>query len=374
MIRLSILIPSNRVNLTAYSRIVQACSWAGPNLEVIVRDNSGSAAKRQMLAQIERENCQIIVSEPCGPFENWTQLLRLAQGDFVFFLSDDDACFDRAIAALPEMIEGIVDDQSVTGIAGACAIESLHGSSIVAYPDIDSDDALTRISGYLSSNGPSVLISSPVRREVLKRTFDLINAMPFSFSFHDQIICLLYLLSGKFLRLKRLMYLYDNRNWDSSETGQQIDLSFYTAAKLDPAINKLHWFLCGFEGATLIRNLNTIPNYTLAQRQAMTDRWFTTMFIRFRDHKRADFGSPLSRDADMLCEKWKLVAGRLLFQDMLADICEFISLSSKDNSQKYHDFWTAILSTRQLRPPDGLAFKPADNILLDRPATPASAH
>src|SRR5664279_2467933 len=102
MIRLSILIPSNRDNLTAYSRIAQACSWAGSNLEVIVRDNSGSAAKRQLLAQFERENCRIVVSEPCEAYDNWKQILQLAKGDFVFFLSDDDACFDRAIAALPE--------------------------------------------------------------------------------------------------------------------------------------------------------------------------------------------------------------------------------------------------------------------------------
>jgi len=118
MIRLSILMPSNRDNLTAYSRIAQACSWAGPYLEVIIRDNSGSATKRQMLARIERENCQIIVSEPCEAVENWTQVFRLAKGDSIFFLSDDDACFDRAIAALPAIIEGIVNDHSVAGITG----------------------------------------------------------------------------------------------------------------------------------------------------------------------------------------------------------------------------------------------------------------
>jgi len=38
--QLSILIASNRTGLLACSRIAQACSWAGPNLEVIVRDNS----------------------------------------------------------------------------------------------------------------------------------------------------------------------------------------------------------------------------------------------------------------------------------------------------------------------------------------------
>ena len=31
------------------------------------------------------------------------------------------------------------------------------------------------------------------------------------------------------------------------------------AAGLDPAINKLHWFLCGFEGAVLVRNSDMFP-------------------------------------------------------------------------------------------------------------------
>src|SRR5450830_1132117 len=103
MTRLSILMPSNRDNLFAYSRIAQACSWTGPNLEVIIRDNSGSAAKRQFLSQIARDNCHLIVAEPCEPLENWTQTFRKAKGDFAFFISDDDTCFDRAITALPKM-------------------------------------------------------------------------------------------------------------------------------------------------------------------------------------------------------------------------------------------------------------------------------
>jgi hypothetical protein len=169
--------------------------------------------------------------------------------------------------------------------------------------------------------------------------------MPFAFSFNDQIISLLYLLHGKFIRLNRLMYTYDFHNWEATERGQRIDLDYYTAAKQDPAINKLHWFLCGFEGATLIRTLNSIPNYTLQQRQVMADRWFSTMFGRFTGHKREGFGSALSREADILCEKWKSAAGRLSFHEMLADICDFMSLSSKERSQKYYNFWNSILCT-----------------------------
>ena len=86
MIRLSIVIPSNRDGLTACSRILQACSWAGPRVEVIVRDNSGSAAKARFLSGIERENCRLSVAARFGAHENWREDLNEARGDFVLVL------------------------------------------------------------------------------------------------------------------------------------------------------------------------------------------------------------------------------------------------------------------------------------------------
>ena len=56
--QLSILIPTHRNDLLACSRIAQACSWAGPKLEVIVRDNSGNAEKRNLLAQFKRDHSE----------------------------------------------------------------------------------------------------------------------------------------------------------------------------------------------------------------------------------------------------------------------------------------------------------------------------
>ena len=72
-------------------------------------------------------------------------------------------------------------------------------------------------------------------------------------------MCLLYLLNGKFISIPRLIYLYDLGLWEEPELGQKRDLDFYKAA-MDPAINKLHWFLCGFEGAVLARNSDMFPD------------------------------------------------------------------------------------------------------------------
>ncbi|MBI3702564.1 MAG: hypothetical protein HY244_01620, partial [Rhizobiales bacterium] len=63
--QLSILLATNRTGLLAFSRIAQACSWASPDIEVIVRDNSGDPQKREFLAHCKRDHCNIVIAEPC---------------------------------------------------------------------------------------------------------------------------------------------------------------------------------------------------------------------------------------------------------------------------------------------------------------------
>ena len=76
---------------------------------------------------------------------------------------------------------------------------------------------LVRINAFLNFNGPNVLIYSPIRRDLIVRVFGFISRMPFSLSFHDQLVCLLYLLNGKFVKQKRLVYLYDFGDWETPE-------------------------------------------------------------------------------------------------------------------------------------------------------------
>ncbi len=353
MIRLSIIMPSNRDNLTAVSRIVQACSWAGPEIEVIIRDNSGSASKRQLLAQIARENCHLITADPCDAQENASKALARAQGEFVLLVCDDDACFDRAIADIPARLEAVGGDQSVVGIIGVVVLENSKRSSVVAYRDMDSSDALTRVSAWLAAKIPPVLLFSPVRRDVLNWVTETIQAKPFKFSFDDQICSVLYLLRGKFAALDRLLYVYDQGNWEEHGTAQAEDLKWYKAASLDPAINKLHWLLCAFEGAVLIRTVALTLDLAPNVRQQIADVWFTTMFLRFMAHPRDDGGSPLAGEAEKLCVKWKAASGQLAFEPILADICEFMALTSPPHAMAYLKYWADLLSAKRIPQFDG---------------------
>jgi hypothetical protein len=333
--------------MMALSHIVQACSWASPSIQVVVRDNSGNAEKREQIKRFQRDNCTIVSADPCQPLENFSELMRLAKGDFIFCIGDDDLCFDRAIAALPGIIDDVGKDPTVAGISGTYAIETSKGTALATYNNIDSDDVTARVAGYLSHGGANVLAYSPQRRATVERVFRFMGAIPFFLSYHDQITCLLYLLNGKFVKLPRLIYAYDVGPWESAKSAQEADGRFASAAGLDPAINKLHWFMCGFEGAVFIRNSDIFPDHSMAQRQKMADQWFSTMFMRFLNNPRLTFESGFAAQADAACERLRASQGRLSFVDMLTDICQLIALFSETKAQAYLSFWAEALKPRK---------------------------
>jgi hypothetical protein len=345
-VQLSILLPTNRHGPAAISRIAQVCSWASQRVQVVIRDNSGNPEKRALLKNFQQDYCQIISVDPCEPLETYSELLGLAEGEFIFCTADDDQCLDRAIAALPDLIDRLANDASVAAVTGTYAIETPQGTSIFNYKDVDSDDPAARVKGYLSFPGPNALFYSVLRREVAKRILLFIKAMPIYLSFHDQILCLLYLLNGKYIPLQRLFYIYDIGVWATAGSAQKRDVDFYTAAGLDPAANKLQWLLCGFEGAALIMNSTCFPDYPRAQRQAIADYWFAVMFARFKRNSRITCESSFTHEADRLCAKIVASTGQLSFEKILADITDFFALFSKQRAHAYFEFWNAVLTKR----------------------------
>ncbi len=345
--KLSVLLPTFRSDLGAVARIAQACSWASPDVEVLVRDNSGDPQKRDLISRFQRNNCTVISVDPCGPAENFAEALRLATGTFVYAIADDDYFFDRAIAALPGTIRHHGDDGTVAGITGTYSMEMSSGSILIEYKNIGSDDVAARVGGYLSCRGGNVLFYSPHRRTMVQRVYQFFRSLPFSFAFHDQIQCFIYLLNGKYIALPRIIYGYEIGPWEVPLQAQKQDLGFYTAAGLDPAINKLHWFLCGFEGAVLARNSDLFPDPGPAKRQAIADQWFAVMFARFLHSPRYTADSPYTAQAEALCQKLRASQGRLSFEGMLADIAGLMGVFAPDLAQRYFQFWSAAMNRRQ---------------------------
>lgn len=344
--QLSILLPTHRHDLLAISRIVQACSWARPDIEVIIRDNSGNAEKRDMLAHIQRDNCKVVIAERSDARENFSSILKLARGEFVFCLADDDMSFDRAIDALPALLASIAGDKSIIGVTGPYIIEAKTGPSVLNYRGLDAGDVVARVSGYLTENGPNALFYSVQRRDMIERVFGLLGRLPAQFTYHDQILSLLYLLNGKFAMLPRLFYLYDFGVWEKTESGQKRDIDIYASEGLDASINTLHWFMSGFEGAVLALHSEDFPDHPRAQRQAVANVWFSTMFVRFKGHKRMTSGSPHADAAEKAATRLQATAGTMSFDAMLAEITAVMALSSKSKAQAYFDFWNAMLNRR----------------------------
>jgi hypothetical protein len=344
MIRLSIVVASHGHDLASCSRILQACSFAGPRVEVVVRYQSGSATKADFLRGISKENCRFTIAPPGEARENWAETLAAAQGDFALLMSGDDVLFDRAMTMLPGVLESVAADASVIGVAAPSLIETPKGAEAFDYPNIDADDPLVRLSGYLSAERPNVLLFSPVRRATITWALDILRDKPLALPFDDQLSSMLYLVAGKFARMTRLMHVHDAGMADAARGAEA---AFYERAHLDPAINTLHWLMCGFEGATLIRHADLPVGYSPQQRQAMADLWFSAMFGRFKVHPRETYGSPLAGEAAKTCARWTAAAGRLSFADMLADICQFLALSSQETALKYFASWSAMLGLRQ---------------------------
>jgi hypothetical protein len=340
--RLSIIVPSNRDSLGADARIMQACSWASDTIEVVVRDNSGSPQKRAVLERIQQPNCRIIIAEPCDANTNFQEGLRASTGEFVVFLGDDDGGLDRGIAAIGRVAAQVAGDPSVAGITGAYVLEQTDTSYVVSYPKVDSNAVVDRVAGYLGYQGPNLIFYSAIRRSILTDTWDFLFSHPFALSFHDHFFSLTYLLSGRFVHVGRVAFIYDNANWETVDVGVGRDIKLYAAAGLDPAIRQLQWMLCGFEGASIILQSRFGLRYSLAERQAMANQWFEVMFRRFAGDANARFDSPLMAEATALHAKWRQGFPNFQLESLLADICDFIRRTSPEKAQAYHDFWTRV--------------------------------
>jgi len=338
--RLSVVIPTHRDTPKARARLLWASSWASDAVEVVIRDNSGSAAKRAWLSEIGQANCNIVSVDPCPAYTNFNAALALAKGDFVLFHGDDDAAFDRGIAAFAVAADATADDASVAGLTGAYALEERQRSHLVSYAGVDSADVLQRVDGFVGYQGPNLMFYSAVRRTVAEAAFGFMERHPFQMPFRDNVFTLIYLLAGRFPSINRLAFIYDNANWDSVEQATANDLRYYAAAGLDPAIHKLHWLLCGFEGASVAMRSRFALPLAPAQRQAVAARWFELMFRRFVGSVRQ--GPALAAPAQMIVDRLLGSYPNFQLETLLGGICDYMALFSAEHAQAYGRFWREV--------------------------------
>lgn len=338
---LSICVPSNRTGLRACANLLQACSWGSHAVEVVIRDNSGSGAKKAIMGVMDKRYCRVVYAPPCDAATNLREVVNLSKGEFVVYLQDDDGGFNYGVQAASRMANRELIDPSVIGITGGYVVESDVGSSVGGYVGIDSHDPMERLAGYLSYQGPNLLFESAIRRHAVLRVLEFLwTAHPIPMPFHDQIAVLTHLLAGRFLQTGRLMFINDNSNWSTGEACVRSDIGHYTAAAMDPAIRRLHWMLCGFEGANVVLRTPFGAHLPEEARAALAGYWLESMYLRFSNEPGLTIESEHDPAARTLADKWKAAHPHFALYDMLADICDFIEKFNQPKAQAYFDFWS----------------------------------
>jgi hypothetical protein len=340
--KISLIIPSNRSSYSAVARILECASLDPAKFELIVRDNSESSKKRDLLARIDSPTLRLFTVENRGAFENPVEALRLATGEFVFFLADDDWWSLRGMEALHALATQVGDDDSVACLTGTYFIESSHQAGLFRYINLDSVDPAARLAGYFKTPAPNVLYYSAVRRPLATFCFAFLEQLPYKFSYHDQLIAMLYLALGRTLQVQRVTYFYDLGEWETWEKSLSKDRSMYVGAGLPIEIDRLHWLLCGMEGGFLL-NSQLLAEKGHYDRKQMADLWFAKMFERFKHHHReTGYEATAVNEATLkLKNKW-ISESEVNLSELLFDVCDVIEKADADGAQRYFKFWTGL--------------------------------
>ena len=340
-LKISIVLPTHRTGYNAIARVLECASLDPDKFEVIVRDNSSDDAKRRLLEQVRAPVLKVLHVPDLGAVENANSALALATGDFAFFLADDDWVSSKALIQLHEAASANAGDETITLLTGTYLVEVSAGSGFVRYQGIESTDAMERLQGYLGARGPNVLYYSVIKRSLLTFCLNYVSSLPYKFSFHDQLMVLLYVASGRALQVQRVFYHYDQTEWETKEGTLAKDRAWYVKEALPIELDRLHWLICGLEGA-LTLNSTRVAAVAQPDRERLAALWFATMFERFKrwDRELGWADTPTNNAAKRLKEKW--VADREAnLHELLFDVCDVIETADKPGAQRYFDFWSS---------------------------------
>lgn len=321
--------------------MLEAASLDPERFEVIVRDNSENSAKRALLSSVNAPAMRFVSVSNRGAFENFTEALRLATGDFVYLLGDDDWFFARGLDQLHTHLEGLRENITYSAGTGDYLIETSTHTGIVRYPGLDSEVPEERLTAYLQARVPNVLYYAAVRRDLVQRCYEFLEGIPYKLSFHDQLVSLMYLAAGRVASIQRVVYVYDLGTWETAEGTLSKDRSTYREAGLPIEVDRLHWLICGMEGAILLRS--TFLSDLRFDRPRMADIWFGTNFARFKQLARdSGYGdNPANEATRRLRDKWGRPSDVNL-NELLLDVCDIFELVDKRGAERYFRYWSTL--------------------------------
>jgi glycosyltransferase involved in cell wall biosynthesis len=340
-VRISVVIPTNRRSLAASARVLEAASLDAEKFEVIVRDNSGDEKKRALLSSIRSPALCVFTVPNKGPTENFIEAQRLASGDFVYLVGDDDWFSTRGLDQLHTRMVSVYDDQTFESGTGDYLIETSTQTGFLRYANLECPSSHERLVGYLNARAPNVLFYSAVRKPLALRCASFLESLPYKLSFHDQLISLIYLAAGRIATIERVVYQYDLGTWETSHGTLNKDRATYRDAGLPIEIDRLHWLICGLEGALLLRSkfLSEFP----FERELDSSLWFRTNLAHFR-HATREAGyaaGPINDASQRLRDKW-LAESEPNLNELLLDISDVLELADPAGAERYFSYWSTI--------------------------------
>jgi glycosyltransferase involved in cell wall biosynthesis len=339
--KISLVIPTNRSSYSAIARILEVASLDSNKFELIVRDNSEDERKRTFLSLVESPALRLFNVQNRGAFENFLEALRLSTGDFVLFIGDDDWISTRGLEQLYSRALSIDGDNKFAMVTGDYVVESSSHTGVVRYAALDSESPEQRLTGYLTARAPNVLYYSAVKRPLMLRCYAFVESLPYKLSFHDQLVSLIYLIAGRVATIERVVYFYDLGIWETADGTLTKDRACYRDAGLPIEVDRLHWLICGMEGAFLIKS-NLMSEFSY-DRGRMLDLWFSTYFMRFK-HLGRESGysdTPANAATQRVKDKWK-GASEANLSELLLDICDVFELVDKPGAERYFNYWTTL--------------------------------
>lgn len=341
--KISLVLPSNRISYTAIARVFEWSSLDADKFELIVRDNSEHEHKRTLLRGIESNTLKLLCVPQCTMGENWFEALRLATGEFVFCVSDDDWISVRGLQQLQAQAQRQHTDASIACFNGDYLVETSSQTGLFRYAGLDATEPERRLASYLDANATNFLYYSAVRRSVMTFCFDFLERLPYKFSYDDQLVSLLYLALGRVSQIQRVVYGYDLGQWETAGGTLAKDRHFYALAGLPIEYDRLHHLFCALEGALVLES-KLLTEKIAYDPKPLADLWFRTMFAKFRGHNReAGYGENAGANAVTLRLKEKLLAqGQFDVHELLLDVCDAIDVCDADGAQRYFKFWSTL--------------------------------
>lgn len=339
--KFSIVIPTNRSSNAAIARLLECSTLDPERFEVIVRDNSGDERKRAVLRGLAPP-LKVEEAPNRGAFENSIEALRLATGEFVFFVADDDWVSVRGLRRLYDLASECLPDAGVSCVTGTYFLETSTQSGMFRYSGLDDPSPEARVGAYFNARAPNVLFYSGVRRDLANFCFGFMDSLPFKFSYHDQLVSLLYLACGTVRQIEPVVYFYDLGEWETDEKTLAKDRSMYVAAGLPEQIDRLHHLIAGMEGALLLKS-RLVRDRVPGGGERLINVWFGNLYQRFRQLQRTGSYPPGRVDEAMqrVATKW-MSQSAVDLNELLFDVTDAIEVADAAAAARYFDYWSAL--------------------------------